>query len=55
MNTITCSFNQYESDLTISLNQLKLGVFQLSLRHEFVRSSIKSQVFDLKPCLSSVH
>ena len=34
MNTITCNFDQYQSALTISLNQLKLGVFQLSLHHE---------------------
>ena len=27
MNTVTCNFNQYESDLTISLNQ--------RLRHEY--------------------
>ena len=35
MNTVTCNFNYYESDLTISLNQLKLSVFQFSLHHEY--------------------
>ena len=58
MNMVTCNFNQYESDLTIhvSLHQLKLHVFQLSLHHECdqVNYQESSTGFDNLACLQSI-